>query len=126
MDPDKVSVVTNGPILSDFQEIRTSAQKNSKVIKVGYVGNINPQDGLDVLIRAANYICIKMNRKDIEFVCIGDGSAYRNIRRFASEFEVDNVVKFTGRMPPREAWQILANCDICVQPDPKLEGQGNQ
>ncbi len=119
LNPDEVTVVRNGPKLSDFPRMPPPTPAKLEVVRIGYVGNINPQDGVDLLIQAADYICHTMNRMDIEFVCIGDGSAFQSIRKLAWKLEVDKVVEFVGRTRPQEAWRILASCDICVQPDPK-------
>jgi glycosyltransferase involved in cell wall biosynthesis len=58
-------------------------------------------------------------RSDIRFVCIGDGSAYRDALRLADDLDLAGTVEFTGRLAPDEAMAVLATCDICVQPDPK-------
>ena len=115
---ERITLVCNGPDIVDT--ITPKAQRSEKsVIEVGYLGTMNPQDGIDTLLLAAHHIRHTLGRADIRFVCIGDGSAYDGLRAMAVQLNLRGVVHFTGRLPPRQALERIAACDLCVQPDPK-------
>lgn len=86
---------------------------------VGYLGNMEPQDGLDRLIEAAGVVCHIAGRRDIRFVCIGDGSDLVRLRALKSTYDLNGTIEFTGRRPHEEALRRLSACDVCVQPDPR-------
>lgn len=86
---------------------------------VGYVGNMEPQDGVDHLIEAARIVHQTDGRAGIRFLCIGDGSDLPRLRSLASHYLLGDVIEFAGRHPHREVLRRLGKCDICVQPDPR-------
>lgn len=86
-------------------------------VRVGYVGNMERQDGIGLLVEAARTIRLDLGRSDVGFVCIGDGSDLPAMRRLAAELGIAEAIDFTGRLPHDEAMRRLADCDVCVQPD---------
>ncbi len=118
-DPDEVFVVRNGPDLRKFQPIgiQKDLSKNGHVL-VGYLGNMNPQDGVGYLLDAASDVVRRRGRSDISFVVIGGGSDYEHLREKCGQMGLGDQVMFTGRIPDTEMLQRLRACDVCVQPDP--------
>jgi glycosyltransferase involved in cell wall biosynthesis len=114
--PGKVTVVRNGPDLSRYASWPEPADKNP--VRVGYIGNMNPQDGVDYLLRAAKHICVDRGRDDVEFVLIGKGDSFASLQSLAAELGVEDRVRFTGRIPDEEVLRELGACDIGCQPDP--------
>jgi len=115
-----IFVVRNGPDLDQFKPTTPdpTIKKRGKII-VGYLGNMNIQDGVDYLIEAANEIINNRKRSDISFVLIGSGSVQEILARRVADMGIEENVLFTGRMAPdREMMAVLSACDICVQPDP--------
>jgi len=113
--------VRNGPVLEKFSNIPNKPNphhKKANEILVGYLGNMNSQDGVDQLLYAANDIVKNKKEQQIRFVFIGGGSYQPNLVKLAFEMELDNYVTFTGRIPDDEMLNILGETDICVQPDP--------
>jgi glycosyltransferase involved in cell wall biosynthesis len=80
---------------------------------------MNPQDGIEYLIGAANYIIKKKAIKNIRFVFIGGGGSQKRLADLSGSMDLEGYVRFTGRIPDNEVLAILSACDICVQPDPK-------
>jgi glycosyltransferase involved in cell wall biosynthesis len=117
IDPDRVTVVRSGPDLAVFPAARGSGAREG--LRVGYVGNLAPQDGIEHLVRAAKRIRSVHGRRDIRFLCVGDGSELPRARALAAELGLDDTVEFLGRLPHARALQVLAECDICIQPDEK-------
>jgi glycosyltransferase involved in cell wall biosynthesis len=79
---------------------------------------MNPQDGVDYLVRAAKHIVIDLGRTDVEFVLIGKGDAFPSLVALAEELGVTDRLRFTGRISDEEVFRELGDCDIGCQPDP--------
>ena len=72
--PEAVFVVRNGPDLNKFQVVppKQGLKKASEIL-VGYLGNMNPQDGVGYLLEAADIIVNKQSRESVKFVFVGGG-----------------------------------------------------
>lgn len=115
---DCVTVVRNAPDLKKFPT-DTIVPFDRKTIEVGYVGNMNPQDCIDLLLKSVHYIKFVKGRTDIQFILIGNGSAYEDLTNMSRNLNIDDIVEFTGRLHPSKVYLRLASVDICVQPDQK-------
>ncbi len=117
--PDNVFIVRNGPDLKKFKKTKpqTGLKKENEIL-VGYLGNMNIQDGVDYLLFAAKEVLKKHNRGDIKFVLVGGGSYQPFLCNKAKEMGLSNNIIFTGRIPDQQMLSVLNACDICVQPDP--------
>jgi glycosyltransferase involved in cell wall biosynthesis len=86
---------------------------------VAYLGVMGPQDGVDVVIRAAAHLRDAMGREDIAFTLIGTGDCFDDLRRLASELDLDGtLLHFTGRAPDDLVAEILSTADLGLSPDP--------
>jgi glycosyltransferase involved in cell wall biosynthesis len=112
-DPATTFVVHNG-IRLDAVPPATTETRNL----VGYLGNMNPQDGLDELLEVARTIRHDHGRPDVRFLLIGDGTSWPAIRAKVLSLGLEESVTLAGRLPPEEAWRRLAACAVCIQPDP--------
>jgi len=117
---EKIVVVRNGPDLNKFKANHTNVTEKGKgLINVGYLGNMNPQDGVDYLIKVARYIVHKKDRKEFRFILIGKGDSFNNLVRLTEKYGLSGYIDFKGRIPDDEMLDALSLCDICVQPDPR-------
>lgn len=118
-DPQDVFVVRNGPDLGKFRPIhgQKTPGRNGHVL-VGYLGNMNPQDGVGYLLDAAFEVAHTRGRSDVSFVVIGGGSDYQHLRDKSAQMGLGDRITFTGRIPDEEMLTRLSACDVCVQPDP--------
>lgn len=117
---ESVFVVRNGPDLAKFKQVPPAAGfKNEGQLLVGYLGNMNKQDGVEELLFAAEELIKKQGRKDLRFVFIGGGAHQPELKAEAQRMGLGDVVSFTGRLPDAEMLAALNACDVCVQPDPK-------
>jgi glycosyltransferase involved in cell wall biosynthesis len=114
--PEWVTVVRNGPDLERFSRWREL--EPGAPVRVGYLGNMNAQDGVDYLLHAARQIVLDKGRKDIEFVLIGEGDVFPRLKQLAVELGLEGCVKFTGRIPDQDVQRILSDCSMGCQPDP--------
>jgi len=116
---DNVTVVRNGPDPADFQDIVPDAHIRAMApTVVGYLGNMNPQDGVDLLVQAAAIVKQKHDRSDIKFVLVGGGSAFDSLVTLRADLGLEETVLMTGTIPWSDVLSTLSATDICVQPDP--------
>lgn len=114
--PGSVIVVRNGPDLDRFRDYPEPVSRSP--VRVGYIGNMNPQDGVDRLIQAAKHLCVDLGRKDLEFVLIGKGDSFLSLKKLSEDLGLGSNVRFTGRISDEEVQKELRACDLGCQPDP--------
>ncbi|HVO27705.1 MAG TPA: glycosyltransferase family 4 protein, partial [Candidatus Margulisiibacteriota bacterium] len=120
MPPERVVVVRSGPRLNRFQALPPRPEsKNGQPYLVGYLGVMGPNDGLDVLLKAAAHIVHDLQRTDVHFVLIGGGDLYAELVAMNRALRLEPWVRFTGRIPDDEVSALLSAADLCVAPDPK-------
>jgi glycosyltransferase involved in cell wall biosynthesis len=92
--------------------------KKDKQCVVLYVGVMEPQDGVDLLIESIAYLVKQKSRKDIRLVLVGSGSELPRLREMADRLGVADYIEFTGVVPHKEVCNYLCTADVCVAPDP--------
>ena len=117
IQPENIFVVRNGPNLKTFKAVSpNSTLKFGKRYLVGYVGTMNSQDGLDILIDVASRVK-SLGRRDIQFTCVGAGPELPILRKLVQEKQLEDMMTFTGFVPDAELLEILSTADVCVNPD---------
>ncbi len=118
-NPEDVFIVRNGANLERIHLVDPDPElkKMNKTI-LGYLGALNPQDGVDYLLRSLHHLAYTLNRKDFYCVIIGKGDALDDLRKLAIELNLEDYVKLTGYVPDEEMLRYLSTADICVDPDP--------
>lgn len=117
--PENVFIVRNGPNLN-----RVSFRKPSERLRsmnrciLGYVGALNPQDGVDYLLRALRDLRYKLGRKDFYCVVMGSGDSLEDLRALATNLQLSDYVELTGYVSDEDLMSNLSAADICVDPDP--------
>jgi glycosyltransferase involved in cell wall biosynthesis len=117
--PDAVTVVRTGP---DAGRLRRGAddpgQRRGRKFLAAYIGVMGPQDGVDIVVRAANVIVHQMRRDDIAFTLIGAGDCFDELVALRDELGLGGHVEFTGRAPDELVGRILSTADVGLSPDP--------
>jgi glycosyltransferase involved in cell wall biosynthesis len=117
--PDNIFVVRNGPDLRKIHPVDPDERlKSMRKTILGYVGDINPQDGLDYLLRSLRHLVDDLGRKDVYCVIIGTGDALVDLKVLAHELGIAEHVWFTGFVSDADLLRYLSTADICVCPDP--------
>jgi len=116
---DRIFIVRNGPGC----ERMTSSAPSERLRRLNktilcYVGSLNPQDGVDYLLRALDRLKNHLQRDDFYCIIIGDGDSLRDLQRLADQLHLNGCVELTGFIPDKELLENLAAADICVDPDP--------
>ena len=80
---------------------------------------MGPQDGVDIVVRAADIVVRELGRDDIAFTLIGSGDCFDELVALRDELGLAGVVEFTGRAPDELVTRILSTADVGLSPDPK-------
>ena len=115
-----VFIVRNGP-KEGFKPVPCNPErKHGKPYLVGYVGNMDVQDGLDILLDVS-FRVNQLGRTDVHFTCVGGGPQLNTLREMVREKGLAETVDFTGRMSDEDLLDILSTADLCVNPDKPCE-----
>src|SRR4030095_16758885 len=83
-----------------------------------YIGSLNPQDGVDYLLRSLRHLLHGLKRSDFYCVIMGTGDSLKDLRDLAGTLQLNGCVELTGFVSDEELQANLAAADICVDPDP--------
>jgi len=116
---EKVFVVRNGPDLKRVRSVEPdpALARMGKTI-LGYIGAMNPQDGLDYLLRALGHLAHDFKRVDFYCVLVGSGDSLDELRAQAVDLGIADQIFFTGYVPDEDAMRYLSSADICLDPNP--------
>lgn len=117
---DAVHIVRNGPDLDKVRIVEPDPSlKRGRQFMIGYLGIMNPQDGIEYLFRAMAYLIVEKKRDDIQIALIGSGDIIDDLKKLALELGIDDYVTFAGWISDSELLsEYLSTADICVAPDP--------
>jgi len=117
--PESIFVVRNGPNKSRMTPRSPSLKlREMKKCILCYVGCLNPQDGVDYLLRSLHYLQHTFKRNDFHCVIMGTGDSLEDLRKLAGDLHLDGAVNLTGYVSDEELEANLAAADICLDPDP--------
>ena len=115
-----VTAVRTGPDPQRLQRGRVHPElRRGRRCLAAYIGVMGPQDGVDVVVRAAAVVVHELHRDDIAFTLIGSGDCFEDLVALRDELGLADHVEFTGRAPDELVGRILSSADIGLSPDPK-------
>ena len=118
--PADVTVVRSGPDPWKLQRGPEHPElRRGRKFLAAYIGVMGPQDGVDIVVRAADVIVHEMGREDIAFTLIGSGDCFDKLVALRDELKLSGHVEFTGRAPDELVKKILSTADVGLSPDPK-------
>lgn len=117
--PEDIFVVRNGPNKKRMRIAAPSSRLRNmgKTILV-YIGSLNPQDGVDYLLRSLQHLVYDLKREDFHCVIMGSGDSLEDLRELARSLRLEKFVELTGWVSDEELQANLAAADICMDPDP--------
>jgi len=119
MKPQRVVVVQTCADLSEVNgTLPIPELKRGKQYMVLYVGVMERQDGVQLLIESIEFLVKKKRREDTQFVLIGFGTEFAPLKALVARLGVDNFVEFTGMLPHEQVRPYLSRADVCVAPYP--------
>jgi len=118
--PDDVTVVRTGPDLRRMRPVDADPElRRGHRYLVAYIGVMGPQDGVDIVVRAAGIVVNELGRDDIAFTLIGSGDCYDELVALRDELGLAGHVEFTGRAPDELVMRVMSTADAGLSPDPK-------
>ncbi len=118
--PQDVTVVRTGPDPAKLTRGEADpALRRGRRFLAAYIGVMGPQDGVDIIVRAADIVVHEMKREDIAFTIIGSGDCFDELVGLRDELRLNGHVEFTGRAPDELVKKILSTADVGLSPDPK-------
>ena len=118
-NPRDVFVVRNGPNQMRMTPAAPSARlKGMNKSILCYIGSLNPQDGVDYLLRSLRHLMHGLKRSDFYCVIMGTGDSLQDLRDLAGNLQLNGCVELTGFISDEDLQANLAAADICVDPDP--------
>ena len=117
--PERIFIVRNGPDLKRVRLVEPDARLRSMGRTIFcYLGAMNPQDGLDYLLRALGHLLHDLGRTDFYCVLIGDGDSLDELKAQAVDLGLQDHVFFTGFIPDEDMMRYLSSADVCLDPNP--------
>ncbi len=118
--PADVTVVRTGPDPQALvrHEPKPELRRGRRYL-AAYIGVMGPQDGVDIVVRAAAIVVHELGRDDIAFTLIGSGDCFEELVELRDRLGVARHVEFTGRAPDWQVSDILSTADVGLSPDPK-------
>ncbi|WP_328998632.1 glycosyltransferase family 4 protein [Kribbella sp. NBC_00709] len=117
-----VTVVRTGPdpdkLQRDPAAVDDSLRRGHRYL-LTYIGVMGPQDGVDIVVRAADHIVNKLGRTDIAFTLMGGGDSFDEVVALRHDLGLDEYIEFTGRVPDETVRAVMSTADIGLSPDPK-------
>src|SRR5439155_22253238 len=97
---EEVFIVRNGPN-SLRMKIEAASERLLRMNKtiLCYIGSLNPQDGVDYLLRSLHHLAYVLGRQDFYCVIMGNGDSLEGLRALAVELKLNSFVELTGYIP---------------------------
>ena len=112
IDPKKIYILPNTVCLEDQQLLVHT--KSSTKFTLFYGGGINIHRGLQIVLKAINYI--KKDIPELVFQIAGEGSHKKVLQDYVDINELNGQVKFLGWKKYDEMMKILLESDIAIIP----------
>lgn len=116
--PERVVVVRNAPSGGRFRELVGDVHPEEGVFRIGYLGVMGSQDGVEFLIDATAELVRQLPDVDIRLELVGDGEARIKLEARAAAAGVGHRTRFHGYLRAEEFVPLLASAHVCVSPDP--------
>jgi glycosyltransferase involved in cell wall biosynthesis len=120
MRPEDVFVIRSAPKVETFLPGpgNRDYRQGAKTV-LGYVGVIGQQEGMDLLVLAAEHLIHKLGKQDIHFVIVGFGPTLQEVKDDVKAHGLERHFTFTGALFGDDMLAALNAIDIGVSPDPK-------
>ncbi len=108
--PADVTVVRTGPDPDRLQRGPVCPElRRGREYLAAYIGVMGPQDGVDIVVRAADVVVHELGRDDIAFTLIGSGDCFDDLVALRDMLGLAGHVEFTGRAPDEDVAQDLVD-----------------
>jgi glycosyltransferase involved in cell wall biosynthesis len=119
LDADDVTVVRTGPDPDRLKAIEpVPALRRGRRHLVAYLGVMGPQDGVDVVLAAADHLVHALGRTDVSFILMGGGDCHGELVADRDRRGLQDYVELPGRVPDEYVTEVLSTADVGLSPDP--------
>lgn len=115
--PADVTVVRNGPRISEFPDPLAGRPGELQAPRLVYVGTLDVQDGVLELPALLAAPALEQARLTI----VGDGTAGEELRARVRQAGLEDRVTLTGHVPHERVAALIADADIGIDPAPPTE-----
>lgn len=117
--PEHVTVVRTGPDPQKLCRVTPRPElRRGRAHLAAYVGVMGPQDGVDVVLAAADHIVHTLGRTDIAFELMGSGDCHEALVAERDARGLQDVVQLPGRVSDAYLAEVLSTADVGLSPDP--------
>jgi glycosyltransferase involved in cell wall biosynthesis len=114
-DPERVSVVRNGPVLARVEQaVPDNTLKETQPFLLCWVGKMGRQDRVELVLRVADLVVRRHGRTDCLFAVLGDGECLAELRSLTTELGLDPWVRLPGWLPEEQVFTYLATADLGI------------
>ncbi|MGY1649738.1 glycosyltransferase family 4 protein [Geodermatophilus sp. SYSU D01119] len=117
-DPARVTVVRSGPDTARMSPRHPEPELRHGRQLLVYLGIMGPQDGVDLALHALADLVYGRGRRDVHLALLGFGDSLPDLRRLATELDLDEHVTFTGRADAEVVARYLSTAVLGICPDP--------
>jgi glycosyltransferase involved in cell wall biosynthesis len=79
---------------------------------------MGPQDGVEIVVHAADHIVNTRGRRDVTFVLMGSGDTRDALIAEVDRLGLQDYVELPGRVPDEYVSAVLSTADLGLSPDP--------
>jgi glycosyltransferase involved in cell wall biosynthesis len=117
--PERVTVVRTGPDPRKLRRRKAEpALRRGRDHLVTYLGVMGPQDGVDIVLQAADLVVHRFGREDIAFTLMGAGDCWADLVAERDRLALQDYVEMPGRVPDETVVSVFSTADIGLSPDP--------
>lgn len=111
VDESNIEIIPN-PVDPRFGTEHTSESTTSDQLSILYVGRLQAQKGVDVLLSSMNHL----TDVDVKLTIVGDGPERASFEQQSRTVGPTTDVEFTGYLPQESLPERYAECDLFVHP----------
>lgn len=110
--PDGINIKSNSNTFDKKAFKNRFAREDEKIVL--FVGNLNYDNGITLLIEAARMLLNK--RGDVKFVVVGVGDSIKELESICKRNNIENKVLFTGALSDEDIDNLYSIADVTVFP----------
>jgi glycosyltransferase involved in cell wall biosynthesis len=116
---DRLTVVRSGADLQRLHRMPAEPDlKRGRRFLCCYLGEMGPQDGVELLLGAMDILVHERGRDDVQLALLGFGEQLPVLRTETSRLGLDEYVTLTGRVGSDTISRYFSSADLGLQPDP--------
>jgi Glycosyltransferase len=115
---DRVFIVRTAPKITTGNARADVSLKKGRDFLVGYIGVMGSADGVNYLIEAAAHVVHTLGRRDVQFLLMGTGPEWSNLKALRDRLGLEEFVDLPGRVSDEFLFLALQTIDVGASCDP--------